>query len=597
MIKNKNKLLTILFMSVCFFSFSKPSFSDFSAPELPQIHLLLDVSGSMKKTDPDNFRLAATKLLMNLLHERAALSIMSFDGNTVLLTPVMPVNRQYQALFSRKHSLITSSGANTDINKAVLAADANWPDNKAARIIILLTDGMIDLGSEQYSQASRQILLGSTLQQLQKDHVQVFTIGLSNMADSDLLSTLADKTNGIYQSVNSSEQLESILYNIFNATISAQGVPITPTDALTRKIAVDQRVKHLTLVIQVEPENGAVELVRPDHKLLKDGQDNAEFLRIKKYLLINIDKPMPGDWLLKGNPQQIERAVILTDLKLVNSALRGIHFNGEIIRLSAQLIDQEKKLELPIVVNHTQVQLVLKNKSYMVNYPLSYQGQGDFEAEIVLDAPVGLLEGIFSAKYEFFNRENQFLIEVKKAPFEQFVSEDRGYSLRLLNPELLVDPISIAVYSQDTRLKLILNRNGNIWQAGSNTLCSFQKNQQVVFHTVITARTQLDRQVKIRLPEMTLNCKQYDVGSVLPTPPHFPSQKYLAGLAAEKARQAAAAKAEKMKKQKAIEAANAFHPNYLLLLLAIPLLIGLWFLFRWVSKQLYKRKIKKLDID
>ena len=44
---------------------NKPPTSD--SPALPEIHLLVDVSGSMKKTDPQNLRVKAINMFIYLV--------------------------------------------------------------------------------------------------------------------------------------------------------------------------------------------------------------------------------------------------------------------------------------------------------------------------------------------------------------------------------------------------------------------------------------------------------------------------------------------------------------------------------------------------
>lgn len=44
----------------------------------PEIHLLVDVSGSMKKTDPQNLRVPAIKMFLYLINQKAVLSITKF---------------------------------------------------------------------------------------------------------------------------------------------------------------------------------------------------------------------------------------------------------------------------------------------------------------------------------------------------------------------------------------------------------------------------------------------------------------------------------------------------------------------------------------
>ena len=175
------------------------------SPALPEIHLLVDVSGSMKKTDPQNLRIKAINMFIYLIKQKALMQIQTFATDTQLMIPLKPVTTSFQNEYRQKSYKISSNGQWTDIDGAINNANHAWGLGK--KIIILLTDGAVDLGSEFRTKQSKNKLAESTLANLHQKGVRVFTIGFSKNADKNLLDNLAVKTNGISQAVNGRIQL------------------------------------------------------------------------------------------------------------------------------------------------------------------------------------------------------------------------------------------------------------------------------------------------------------------------------------------------------------------------------------------------------
>ncbi|RUR12203.1 vWA domain-containing protein [Legionella sp. km772] len=193
-------------------------------PALPEIHLLVDVSGSMKKTDPQNLRIKAINMFIYLIKQKASMQIQTFSTDTQLMIPLKTVTESYQAEYKQKSYKIGSNGQWTDIDTAMNEANKSWGLGK--KNIILLTDGAVDLGTEFRTTQSKNKLMESTLQSLHKNGVTVFTIGFSKDADKALLDNIALKTSGISRVVSESKDLDNVLYSIFTAIIPVNGTPI-----------------------------------------------------------------------------------------------------------------------------------------------------------------------------------------------------------------------------------------------------------------------------------------------------------------------------------------------------------------------------------
>ena len=161
-----------------------------STSQLPEIHMLVDVSGSMKLTDPQNLRVKAIKMFIFLIKQKALMQIQTFATTTQLMMPLKPVSTEFQNQYNIKSYQINSIGAWTDIEAAVNKANQSW--GLGNKVIIILTDGAVDLGEEFRTNQSRNKLRESVLLNLQKNGVRVFTVGFSKEADKILPAYAVD---------------------------------------------------------------------------------------------------------------------------------------------------------------------------------------------------------------------------------------------------------------------------------------------------------------------------------------------------------------------------------------------------------------------
>ena len=72
-----------------------------SAAAANEVRILIDTSGSMKKTDPQNLRVPALKLLINLLPAGTQTGIWLFDSKPQILNAPTPVTTTGKPIPSR----------------------------------------------------------------------------------------------------------------------------------------------------------------------------------------------------------------------------------------------------------------------------------------------------------------------------------------------------------------------------------------------------------------------------------------------------------------------------------------------------------------
>jgi len=298
----------------------------------PEVRVLIDISGSMKRTDPHNLRAPALRLLVGLLPPEAIGGLWFFGEDVRQVLAPQPVTEAWRKAGLAAAGRISSVAPFTNIGAALEAAMAGWepaPPSQVRRHIILLTDGMVDISKEEGVNAqARQAILDTLLPRAQQLGVRLHTIALSAEADHDLLQALARGTDGVYERTDDAAQLQRIFLHLFEKS--------APRDALPLKdnaFSVDATVSQLTLLIFRLPDAPPTRIVMPDGKVVDEAGaarlPGWRWAREEGHDLITIDRPMPGAYRIQAAVDPDNRALILSDLRLNSLPLPNTLYLGE----------------------------------------------------------------------------------------------------------------------------------------------------------------------------------------------------------------------------------------------------------------------------
>ena len=124
-----------------------PAIAGQSPPGLADTRVLIDVSGSMKKNDPDNLRRPALRLLVGLLPQNSRAGVWTFGRYANMEVKWGKVDAQWRKLADQGASKIHSRGQFTNIERALQRATSGWEnaDPGSRRNLRLLTDGKVDI--------------------------------------------------------------------------------------------------------------------------------------------------------------------------------------------------------------------------------------------------------------------------------------------------------------------------------------------------------------------------------------------------------------------------------------------------------------------
>lgn len=297
------------------------------------IVLLMDSSGSMKKTDPKDYRKEAAKLFVSLMSERDSISIVSFGDTAQELAPLTPGGKSERAGLFRAIGRITSREMTTNIPEAVrLAFDSLQKSKRQNRIILLMSDGKIDLLSQE-KDAAATAELEKMLPDIAKAGIRIYTVAFSEFSDAALLRAVAEKTAGAFRYAQTDRDIHVVFSSIFER--------LKAPDTLTLEgdtFLVDKDVKEAVLLINKLPGTATV-LFDPSGRRVVQGRivRDIEWFGSKVFDMITIREPVVGKWRIKLSTKEGNKIFVLTDLKLKTTFAKDKIVKGAKIVLDAWL--------------------------------------------------------------------------------------------------------------------------------------------------------------------------------------------------------------------------------------------------------------------
>ena len=274
------------------------------------VRVLIDISGSMKRTDPHNLRRPALRLFTSLLPKGAEAGVWTFGQWTNMLVKHGPVDKTWKDKARKAADEITSHGLRTNIEDVMRRATWDWkrPDAGHRRSLILLTDGLVDIAKKSAENAaSRERILGEILPQLQQAGVTVHTIALSSESDASLLEQLAAATGGWFKTIDSADGLERLFLRMFEKVSKADTLPL-----IGNKVSVDNSIHEATFLVFRKSGAAPTTVTPPKGKAF--GQQKlpagVEWHEDERYDLITVQDPAPGEWTINADVDPDNRVMV-----------------------------------------------------------------------------------------------------------------------------------------------------------------------------------------------------------------------------------------------------------------------------------------------
>lgn len=282
--------------------------------------LVMDSSGSMKKTDPDSLRIPAAKLFISLLEEGDRAGVVSFSDKSYPIVYLTPVdNDEDRDRLFRATERVSSKGVYTNLYDAldgghsVLMADS--PGNET-KVIVLMSDGMMDLGDPELDREMRAGINNGLTKKLNDDKVRVYTIAFTESSDRELLEDISKRTDGFYNLAISDKDLHLIFTSIFESLKTPDMLPMSKNSFM-----IDSSIEEVTVVATKASPDTTIKLNSPDGASysVRDKNLNIDWFSSDSFEMITVQKPAEGKWEILFSTGENNKAYVITNLKIMSN--------------------------------------------------------------------------------------------------------------------------------------------------------------------------------------------------------------------------------------------------------------------------------------
>ena len=434
---------------------------------ITDLRILVDISGSMKKTDPHNLRRSAVRLLAGLIPQGSRSGIWNFGKQVNMTVKIGKVNENWRELARTQSKKINSVGLYTNIESAMRKVSFDWkkPDPRYKRNLILLTDGHVDISQDdKLDTASRKRILKEVLPALEKAKVRIHTIALSDNVDESLLSTLSAYTDGLYKKVSSADDLQKLFLQMLEQSANLDTLPIK-----NNLFNVDASINDMTLLVFNKDSTHPTSIVTPGKTTWTKTKhaEQVKWFSDDGFDLITIKKPQQGQWKIMAPVDESNRVVVATNLKLKLSKIPGYLMLGDVLNITAHLEEDGKPLTDKRLLSKFEF-LIKRNaaRSSERQYSLSKSENDEFSYEVQLASVFkeGNNDLVIQAKSPTVQREIRHQFKVYATPADIKISENHGKYQVQVKPYsnlLRLDSIKFDIELNDKSKHQLIRHNAN----------------------------------------------------------------------------------------------------------------------------------------
>ena len=339
---------------------------DVQLPEQSDVRIIVDISGSMKETDPENLRQPAVRLLARLLPEGASAGVWTFGQYVNMLVPHREVTDAWRDMAIQRSAQINSVALRTNLGAAIeTASDDYFTDGDLSRThFILLTDGKVDISDNAAANtAEEQRILDTIVADLIERGATFHPVALSEAADTDFLKALATESGGRFQVADTADALNLAFLQALNTAVPQEQIPIEGNG-----FTVDEGVREFTaLIFWGESETSATRelaLVRPDEQTvnLSEFPDNVRWAREAGYDLITVNEPLAGQWRINGELGEGSRVTVVSDLRMVVNSLPPSFTAEDPLNIRVGFFEEGEKITNPDFLSVIEVSLSITSE-------------------------------------------------------------------------------------------------------------------------------------------------------------------------------------------------------------------------------------------
>ncbi|MEH6502483.1 MAG: vWA domain-containing protein [Cycloclasticus sp.] len=424
MIKIKRSPLFCLLLLLLAGTFAQAATFAANDKKFLEVRILVDVSKNMKFSDPDNHRLAALKLFVNLLPNNAIASIWMFDDKTTEIMKASTSGISWKSQALKNLNKIHSEGKTSNIERALAVASLEWvtEDKNANRHIVLLTEGKVLSGATKAkSLASKARVLNHQIARLKVADVSVHTIGFSKEADKEFLDEMANQTSGWSELINTADQLERAVLRVSKRLVEKNSIPL-----VANKFLVDETVREFTAVVFRKKGFGVTQLDDPEGLDFggSSKRPGVRWHREKSYDIVTVSKPMEGEWRLIAPADPDNEVFITTNLQMVVENIPKEIYVGSNLGIKMLFSDKGKlvtSLGFLGVIDATLEITDKRNEKEVIKMEQDMINGGYFFVDIGKDLKIGPYKLVVRAVSDTFERLETLSFHVQAKPKVEYI--------------------------------------------------------------------------------------------------------------------------------------------------------------------------------
>lgn len=373
------------------------------------IEIVVDASGSLTRTDPENNRYTAIDIFLQTLRENgnnagAVVFTTKIEEDTGLCE--MDSKKSKEKL-SNQIQRYTPEQGDTNIGIALkTAVDAlNSSDDGSEKIILLLSDGNTDTGSKESDEAALEVER-KAVEQCIADGIKVYGICLNRDGTANLqeFKDITAPTSGAFLEVKSSKNLVAALKDFYSQIFNTKFISDTKTiknGEATKSIEVPSYgVEELNITINNASKLTSVSITKPNGVDMSANEFGGISSLIGDYYFVKITDPDAGLWVVtvkgKDGTEIAFDFVFNTDISVVLKTVsedNSFSLNEDIV-FSAGFYSEGEKLTGKEYYEYYTGTLVVnfadsdnENRQF---YPMEADGENGFKASLSYDQ-----EGIY----------------------------------------------------------------------------------------------------------------------------------------------------------------------------------------------------------
>jgi hypothetical protein len=356
--------------------------------------LVMDSTGSMKKTDPQSLRMPAAKMFISLLGKNDRAGVIRFSDSADALSPLtFPDSGSGKNILFQAIDGITSTGLHTNLYDALhkgLEVVSREKKTGREQIIVLMSDGLMDTGDPQKDKALTE-KLGTDLTKMLIDRgVKVYAIAFTGDSDSDLLEKVSKHTGGFFNLAVTDKDFHVVFASIFESLKSPDMLPISDNGFLT-----DRSVEEVTIVATKGSPDTTIQLASPggDKYSFNNKPPGIEWFASNTFEMMTIKRPAEGRWEIFFSAGKNNKAYIMTNLTLRTDFNNTYPLFGETLDINAWLEKEGSPVSAKEILDKIELYFELSRP----------------DGETVRLKPLNKGDGIFSKKIELYTPGNYTL--------------------------------------------------------------------------------------------------------------------------------------------------------------------------------------------